>query len=81
MRFDNQQHRFYCGNDLHARTMHKCILDQPGKVALDKDLPCRPANFVRAVATCRDNLKAAPARSTPSTPALSKAAATTSDAP
>ncbi len=27
MRFYNQQHRFYCGVDLHARTMSLCILD------------------------------------------------------
>jgi len=28
MRFYNQQHRFYCGIDLHARSMHLCILDR-----------------------------------------------------
>ena len=27
MRFYNQPHRFYCGVDLHARTMYLCILD------------------------------------------------------
>jgi hypothetical protein len=25
MRFYNQQHRFYCGVDLHARTMYLCV--------------------------------------------------------
>jgi hypothetical protein len=26
MRFYNQQHPFYCGVDLHAKTMHLCVL-------------------------------------------------------
>jgi hypothetical protein len=28
MRFYTGQHRFYCGVDLHARTMCLCILDR-----------------------------------------------------
>ena len=32
MRFFNQPHAFYCGVDLHARTMHVCVLDQEGQV-------------------------------------------------
>ena len=34
MRFYNQHHRFYCGVDLHARTMYLCILDRqrPGRL-------------------------------------------------
>jgi hypothetical protein len=27
MRFYTSEHRFYCGVDLHARTMYLCILD------------------------------------------------------
>jgi hypothetical protein len=30
MRFYNQQHQFYCGIDLHARSMFTHILDQQG---------------------------------------------------
>ena len=30
MRFYTTQHPFYCGIDLHARTMYVCILDQAG---------------------------------------------------
>lgn len=56
MRFYNQQHRFYCGIDLHARTMHVCILDHDGHVVFDKNLPCRPEALLRAVAPFRDNL-------------------------
>ena len=39
MRFYTGQHRFYCGVDLHARTMYLCILDQGGQVVFDKNLP------------------------------------------
>jgi hypothetical protein len=38
MRFYTQQHRFYCGVDLHARTMYLCILDGAGLVVYDKNL-------------------------------------------
>src|SRR5215475_12843913 len=31
MRFYTTQHPFYCGIDLHARTMYLCILDQGGE--------------------------------------------------
>ena len=30
MRFYQQQHGFYCGVDLHARTMHVCVVDAEG---------------------------------------------------
>ena len=29
MRFYNQQHKNYCGIDLHARKMYICIIDFP----------------------------------------------------
>jgi transposase len=56
MRFYDQQHGFYAGVDLHARTMHLCILDATGAVVFDKNLPCRPDAFLSAVAPFRENL-------------------------
>ena len=43
MRFYTSQHQFYCGIDLHARTMHLCILDHDGNVVFDQQprLPAR----------------------------------------
>jgi hypothetical protein len=32
MRFDTQQHQFYGGIDLHARSMYLCILNQDGEI-------------------------------------------------
>ena len=56
MRFYNQQHPFTCGIDLHARTMHVCILDQAGNAVFDRNLPCRPDAFLRAIAPFRHGL-------------------------
>jgi transposase len=56
MRFYNQAHRFYCGVDLHARTMYLCILDTSGQVVFDRNLPANPHSFLQAIAPFRDDL-------------------------
>jgi hypothetical protein len=59
MRFYNppkQPHKFYCGVDLHARTMYLCILDQGGSVALHKEVPAEPGAFLEAIAPYRQGL-------------------------
>jgi transposase len=56
MRFYTQQHRFYAGVDLHARTLHLCILDTTGTVVLDRNLPSNPEAFLKAIAPFRDDL-------------------------
>ena len=38
MRFYDRQHRYYAGIDLHARTMHLCVLDSAGCVVWDVNL-------------------------------------------
>ena len=38
MRCYNQPHRFYCGVDLHARSLYIHVLDARGKTVLDRDL-------------------------------------------
>jgi hypothetical protein len=38
MRFYQQQHRFYCDIDLHARSMYLCIRDHDGAVLLHQNL-------------------------------------------
>jgi len=56
MRFYDQQHRFYCGVDLHARTMYLVILDHAGQVVFDKNLAASPDAFLQAIAPFRDDL-------------------------
>ena len=38
MRFYNQQHAFYCGVDLHSRTIYVCILAPAGQKFLQQGL-------------------------------------------
>jgi hypothetical protein len=50
MRFYNQQHRFYCGIDLHARSMFMHILDERGQTRFEQDRSASPHAFRTAVA-------------------------------
>jgi transposase len=56
MRFYTQPHRFYCGGDLHARTLYLHIVDHNGTTRFEKNLPARPDAFLAAVAPFRDGL-------------------------
>ena len=56
MRFYNTQHAFYCGIDLHARSMFTHILDQAGKTVFERDLPAGPDAFLEACSPFRQGL-------------------------
>lgn len=56
MRFYNQEHRFYCGIDLHARSMYLCILDQAGSILLHQNFVTDPTTLRQAIAPYRENL-------------------------
>ena len=56
MRFYNQQHRYYCGGDLHARSLYLHILDDQGQTRFEKNLPANPSAFLDAIAPFRDGL-------------------------
>ena len=56
MRFYTTQHRFYCGIDLHARTMHVCILAHDGSVTFDDNLPCHFDTLLQAIAPFRGGI-------------------------
>jgi transposase len=55
-RFYTTQHPFYCGIDLHARSMYVCILSHDGEILLHRNMPAAPAPFLKAVAPYRDGL-------------------------
>jgi hypothetical protein len=59
VRVYTKQHRFYCGVDLHASSLHLCLLDHDGNVVLDKNIVARPETFLKAIAPFRDDLVAA----------------------
>jgi len=56
MRFYTQQHKHYCGIDLHARQMYLCILDGAGTVLLSRNIACAPQAFLSAVKPFREDL-------------------------
>jgi transposase len=55
-RFSTQQHQFYGGIDLHARTMYVCIVNQGGEVLVHRNMKAAPEAFLKAVAPYRDGL-------------------------
>ena len=56
MRFYTQQHQYYCGIDLHARSMYLCILNQAGEVLLHRNMRANPDAFLKAVGPYREDL-------------------------
>jgi transposase len=56
MRFYTKQHKFYCGIDLHARTMYLCILNQEGEVLLHRNMKAAPDPFLKAIAPYREDM-------------------------
>ena len=56
MRFYTQPHQFYCGIDLHARTMYLGLLNQDGESLRQRHMPAGPAPFLQAVAPSREDL-------------------------
>lgn len=42
MKFYNKSHPYYCGIDLHARSLYVCIIDQNGDICLHKEISASP---------------------------------------
>jgi transposase len=49
MRFYNQQHQYYCGVDLHARSMYLCIRDHDGAIVFHQNLAAEANVFLQAI--------------------------------
>src|SRR5512137_2478764 len=56
MNFYKGPHKYYCGVDLHSRTMYICVVGQDGAVLLHRSLPCDPVRFLLAIAPFREDL-------------------------
>jgi transposase len=56
MRFYTNQHPFYCGIDLHARSMYVCVLKHDGEILLHRNMKAAPEPFLKTVAPYRDGL-------------------------
>jgi transposase len=56
MRFYTKPHQFYCGIDLHARTMYVCILDHHGEIVVHRNMKAHPDALLKTIAPYRDNI-------------------------
>ena len=56
MRFYTQPHKFYCGIDLHARTMYRCIVNHDGEIMAHKNLPTEPEPFLKLIEPYREDI-------------------------
>jgi hypothetical protein len=56
MRFSTQQHQFYCGIDLHARSMYVWIVNPEGEIMLHRNMKASPDTFLKAIAPYRAGL-------------------------
>jgi transposase len=49
MRFYLQQHKYFCGIDLHARKMYVCIIDHENKVKVHENIKTDPNDFIKLI--------------------------------
>jgi len=56
MRLYTEQHAYYCGIDLHARSMYLCVLDQAGSVRLHRNIAADPGALLAALEPFRTDV-------------------------
>jgi predicted NBD/HSP70 family sugar kinase len=56
MNFYTKQHQYYCGIDLHAKTMYLCIISQEGNLVLQRNIRTDPEVFLKTIERYRDDI-------------------------
>lgn len=56
MTFFNEAFPFYCGIDLHAKSMYCCVIDQSGKKIAHQNLKTSPEEFLRFIEPYREQV-------------------------
>jgi hypothetical protein len=56
MRCYTEQHQYYCGIDLHARTVYVCSLGQTGQILARRNLPSESARLLAFIAPYRADI-------------------------
>lgn len=56
MKFYTKQHKYYCGVDLHTRSLYVCIIDQDGEVVKHKNIDATPEAFLKSISECREDI-------------------------
>ena len=56
MRFYTKQHNYYCGIDLHARSMYICIVDEQGKTVFHRNRKASAEALLKAIEPFREDI-------------------------
>jgi transposase len=56
MKFYVKQHKYYCGVDLHARSMYVCIIDEKGTIVKQKNMNSGPDEFLGFIGPYREDI-------------------------
>jgi transposase len=56
MKFYTNQHKYYCGIDLHTRKMYVCILDEKGEIREHRNMKTDRDAFLKAIAPFREDI-------------------------
>lgn len=56
MDFYSNTHKYYCGIDLHAKSLYICILDQNGTVLFHRETKANPKALEKAISPYREDL-------------------------
>lgn len=56
MTYYTGQHQYYCGVDLHARTMYLCIVNQADEIVYHKEIPTKADLFLDKLAPYREDV-------------------------
>lgn len=57
--FPLQQHKYYCGIDLHAKSIYICILDSNNEIKFNKNVKTNPESLLKTVKPFQDDIVAA----------------------
>ncbi len=56
MKFYTKQHKYYCGIDLHAKSMYICIIDKEGAIVKHKNIRANPDVFLKDIERYRNDI-------------------------
>ena len=56
MKFYNKQHEYYCGIDLHAKSMYVCIQDKNGEVLVHRNIRTCPEYFLKIIKPYQEDI-------------------------
>lgn len=56
MQFYTKNHTHFCGIDLHTKTMYVCIMNSDGNILVHKNIPAKPAPFLKLIKDYREDI-------------------------